>query len=70
MYYRVNGQIVEEYKEIPAKNDPDVPHDPDEPVFPLWLLMIIVVVIIACGLWLLFCLRRKEKGQDFGFQFY
>ena len=65
MYYRVNGQpVVEGY-------DKDTPKDPaPKSVFPLWLLITIIVAIIACGLWFLFCLRKKDEGQDFGFQFY
>lgn len=66
MYYRVNGvPVIEGY-------DKDAPDDDNKSksVFPLWLLIVIIVVIIACGLWFLFCLRRKNTRQDFGFQFY
>lgn len=64
MYYRVNGQpVVEGF-------DEDTPKNPPKSVFPMWLLIVIIVAIIACGLWFLFCLRKKDGGQDFGFQFY
>ncbi len=63
MYYRVNG-IVENYdKDTPKQDKP-------KQVFPIWLLILIIGLIIACCLWLLFCVTKKNRGQDFGFQFY
>ena len=64
MYYRVNGvPVVEGY-------DKDTPDKKSKSVFPLWLLITIIVAIVSCGLWFLFCIRKKSGGQDFGFQFY
>ena len=69
MYYRVNGKPMrEEYVET-EKTPPKGTSD-NKPGFPFWLLIVIFFVIIGCGLGLLFKLGQKEKGQDFGFQFY
>ena len=66
MYYRVNGvPIVEGYDD---KDSSDKDQE-SKSGFPLWLLIVIIVAIVACGLWFMFCLRKKH-GQDFGFEFY
>lgn len=67
MYYRVNGvPLVEGYD----KDADDKGNNESKSAFPLWLLIVIIVAIVACGLWFLFCLRKKDGRQDFGFQFY
>ena len=68
MYYRDKGKpIREEYVET---KKPPKESSEDKSGFPFWLLIVIIVVVVGCGLGLLFTLRQKEKGQDFGFQFY
>ena len=67
MYYRIMGQpVIEDYKEESLDKD----SDKNSNVFPLWALIIIIDIISGIGLWFLFNLRKNNRGQNFGFQFY
>ena len=66
MYYK--DDFKEEIKE--GYTEHLTPPQEKSTGFPMCLLILLIVAIIAIGLWFLYILRRKKKGQDFGFHFY
>ena len=67
MYYKIDGQPLEEGFEHPH----DVkPKGPKPSKFPVWLLILLIGLILAAGLWFLMHLKQRRKGSSFGFQFY
>lgn len=83
MYYRKNGQIVDDPKGSQAHHHMK-PHTVEHFTvtdsnggnggckFPLWLLILIIVLVVVAAIFLIYGLTRKNsKGkQNFGFRFY
>lgn len=80
MYYRKNGNIVDDSKNPSTHNTKIMEHftvtDPSPQnggcKFPLWLLIIIIVLVVIAAIFLIYSLTKKNsKGkQNFGFKFY